>query len=359
MVRGLFCRRAPCYPLVMGMRRQTLLIPYLLGMSLALPAVAEPGDRSLADEADKASLLRALERQQAMLAKDRPEPLRLGERLVTTAQLRDTHAAFYRLVQDAFGTPDFDRQLQARFERITAPAHFTGYYLPRLEARRAPDARFRFPLYARPSELKPGAPALTRAEIEDGNVLAGRGLEIAWVEHELDRYLLMVQGSGILRFEDGRETPVNYGGGNGHPYVSLGKLLVTDGKIPAERISVPAIRAYFAEHPEELHGYLVKNPSYVFFRLADAGPFGVSGVVLTPGRSIATDKAISPSGAIAYARYAREGRAHGRFVCDQDTGSAIKGWGRADLFWGAGDEAGLVAGTLNATGSLTYLLLRP
>ncbi|MNX84777.1 Membrane-bound lytic murein transglycosylase A precursor [compost metagenome] len=169
----------------------------------------------------------------------------------------------------------------------------------------------------------------------------------------------MVQGSGILRFEDGREVPVNYGGGNGHPYVSLGKLLVADGKIPAERISVPEIRRYFDAHPEELHGYLIQNPSYVFFKLAESGPFGVSGVMLTAGRSMATDKALSPSGAIAYVRYTQDGKEQGRFVCDQDTGSAIKGWGRADIFWGAGEEAGLIAGTLNASGSLTYLLLTP
>lgn len=331
----------------------------LLGLAPMSASGALAAPSPFADDADAASLLTAIERQQAQLAKDRPEALRLGERLVSSSQLRETALAFAALVREAFGTPAFETRLRERFELIEAPAHFTGYYLPRLEARRAPDPRFRFPLFARPAQLMPGNAALTRSGIEDAGALEGQGLEIAWVEHELERYLLMVQGSGILRFEDGRETPVNYGGGNGHPYVSLGKLLVADGKIPASRISVPAIRDYFKEHPGELHGYLVKNPSYVFFKLADAGPFGVSGAILTPGRSIATDKALSPSGAIAHVRYTHNGEEHGRFVCDQDTGSAIKGWGRADIFWGAGDEAGLVAGTLNATGSLTYLLLKP
>ncbi|HEY9897878.1 MAG TPA: MltA domain-containing protein [Pantanalinema sp.] len=343
----------------MSTRLRLLFAAAIIGLSLLGPGGAIAAPAPFSDEADAASLLTALMRQEVYLSGQSPDPVRLGDRLVKRRELRQTAAAFSALVREGLGPSDFEARLRERFELIEAPAHFTGYYLPRLEARRAADRRFRFPLYARPPGLAAGSAAVTRAGIEDAGALEGQGLEIAWVEHELDRYLLMVQGSGILVFEDGRQTPVNYGGGNGHPYVSLGKLLVADGRIAPETISVPAIRAYFEAHPEELHAYLVKNPSYVFFKLADSGPFGVSGVVLTPGRSIATDKALSPSGAIAYVRYESDGQARGRFVCDQDTGSAIKGWGRADIFWGAGDEAGRVAGTLNATGSLTYLLLKP
>lgn len=365
----------------------------LLAAHLAIAPAWATGHAELRDDAEKASLLLALERQSAYLARDGRTTFMLGDRPVTREALRKTSEAFSRLVQEAWGTPDFERRLQARFELLPASqsAHVTGYHLPLLEARHKPDATFRFPLYQPPGDVmkvelgafKPQlagesilgrlsegrlVPYYSRADIEDRGALDGRRLEIAWVRDELARFLLMVQGSGLLRFEDGSVRPVNYGGSNGRPYTSLGKILVGDGKIPKERISVPAIKEYFAAHPDELHGYLIRNESYVFFRLAESGPFGSDGILLTPGRSVATDKKVSPSGAIAYLRYAKPtlgpdlkpaGVAEtGRFVCDQDTGSAIKGVGRVDTFWGGGPEAEVIAGTLNATGSITYLLLK-
>ncbi|HEY9856078.1 MAG TPA: MltA domain-containing protein [Stenomitos sp.] len=370
--------------------RRILSWACVLCMALPMPAFALS---ALADDGDKASLLLALDRQREYLAREGKTSFLMGDRPVTREQLRKTSEAFARLVREAWGTPEFERRLQERFELLTASesAHVTGYHLPLLEARRTPDATFRFPLYQTPGDLtrvelgpfKPQfagesiqgrfeqgrlVPYYNRSDIEDRGALSGKGLEIAWVKDELARFLLMVQGSGLLRFEDGSVRPVNYAGSNGRPYTSLGKLLVGDGKIPRERISVPAIKEYFAAHPDELHGYLVRNESYVFFRLAESGPFGSDGILLTPGRSVATDKKVSPSGAIAYLRYTKPvlgpdlkptGVAEtGRFVCDQDTGSAIKGVGRVDTFWGGGVEAEAIAGTLNATGSITYLLLK-
>lgn len=364
----------------------------LLALQVAIaPAMAaEPTFR---DDADKDSLLIALERQWSYLAKDPGTRFVLGDRPVTREALRKTSEAFHRLVKESWGTPEFERKLREEFELLPASqsAHVTGYYLPLLEARRKRDKTFRFPLYKPPSDLMRvdlGAfrpqlsgesifgrmekgrlvPYHSRLDIEDRGALNGKRLEIAWVKDEFARFLLMVQGSGLLRFEDGRIQPVNFAGSNGRPYTSLGKLLVGDGKIPRERISIPAIQEYFAAKPDELHGYLVRNESYVFFRLAEAGPFGSAGVLLTPGRSVATDKKVSPAGAIAYLSYPRQmlgpdlksrGIAEtGRFVLDQDTGSAIKGIGRVDTFWGGGPEAEAIAGTLNATGSITYLLLK-
>ncbi len=320
------------------------------------------------DDADRDSLLEALARQTVYLAKTRKTDLPYGTGRVSVERLRRTNEAFARLVREAWGTPDFARKLMQQFEVVPAgTTHFTGYYLPGLEASRTPTDRFRFPLYRRPV-LDRGAAYPTHAEIEDAGALAGKGLEVAWVADEFDRYILMVQGSGMLQFDDGSNSFINYGGKNGHPYVSLGKLLIADGKLSTASVSIPAIRKYFAEHPEEQHGYLVRNPSYVFFGLQAEGPFGVDGVQLTPGRSIATDKKFWPSGGIAYIRYPKvaswrgkqpatwtEG---GRFVCDQDTGGAIRGMARLDLYQGAGEEAAAIAGSLNATGSLTYLLIR-
>lgn len=372
--------------------RRLLILTCGLALLLGSPALALS---ALPDDGDKASLLQALDRQRTYFASERSRLFFIGDRPVTWDELRRTSDAFARLVRESWGTPAFERKLQERFELLPAsePAHVTGYHLPLLEARRKSDAVFRFPLYRVPGDFvrvdlgafKPTlagesllgrmeqgrlVPYYSRADIEDGGALAGKGLEIAWVRDELARFLLMVQGSGLLRFEDGSVRPVNYGASNGRPYTSLGKLLVADGKIARERISVPAIKEYFAAHPDDLHGYLVRNESYVFFRLAELGPFGSDGILLTPGRSVATDKKVSPSGAIAYLRYAKPvlgpdlkptGKVEetGRFVCDQDTGSAIKGVGRVDTFWGGGLEAEAVAGTLNATGSITYLLVKP
>lgn len=332
------------------MRLQSCLsLVLLLALPLLSGAVPE-----YPDDSDKASLLQAVTRQQEMFKRGGAKTYRLADRDVTREQLRATSEAFGLLVSESFGSPDFERRLAERFDWIQVPeSHVTGYYLPMLEARRQPDETFRFPLYQKPADFK--APYFSRAEIEDGEAIASRSLEIAWLNDEFARYLLMVQGSGVLKFEDGKESFVNFAGTNGRPYTSLGKMLVADGKIPQPRISIPSIKAYFKEHPEELHSYLVRNESYVFFKLMSTGPFGVSGVALTPGRSIATDKSLSPSGAIAHIRFGE----HARFVCDQDTGAAIKGLGRVDVYWGAGPEAELIAGTLNASASLRYLLLKP
>ncbi len=334
-------------------------------LAVALTAGAVPAESFFADDGDQVSLLRALDRQARYLETLEKPEVPFGTGSVPVERLRRTHAAFGQLVREKWGTPEFSSRLDADFEPVEAgTTHFTGYYLPRLDARKAPDATFRYPLYRKP----PGTAFPSHAEIEDAGALASRSLEIAWVADEFDRYLLMVQGSGVLRYADGSESFVNYGGKNGHPYASLGKALIADGKLSTASVSIQTIRKYFREHPGDQHGYLVRNPSYVFFRLQPDGPFGVDGIGLTAARSIATDKKYWPSGGIAWIRYPkvatwRDGVPRtwtqgGRFVCDQDTGGAIRGMGRVDLFWGAGDEAAAIAGTLNATGSLTYFLVR-
>lgn len=348
---------------------------------------------SFPDDADQASLLAAVARSRAYLATVKKPTLTLLGRPVPVERFRRSAERFEQLVKERWGTPAFDEAVAAEFEHVK-PAdavRFTGYHLPLLEARARPDATFRFPLYAPPPDMlavplgsfKPTlagtvltgrlkgsmvVPYYSRAEIDDGNALAGKHLEVAWVADELARYSLMVQGSGILRYEDGRTANVNYAGQNGHPYTGLGKALVADGKIPMALLSMPAIEAYFKANPGQMHGYLNRNPSYVFFKLAPDGPFGVDGISLTAGRAIATDKAQYPSGAITYIHYPRarfdaQGQLAGwedgtRFVCDQDTGGAINGPARVDIFFGGGQEAARRAGTLNGLGSLEVLLLK-
>jgi membrane-bound lytic murein transglycosylase A len=363
---------------------------------LSPPAAAQ--EAPFADDGDLAPLVEAVARTRAYLEATPRATIPLADRQVTRQHALRSVERFAELLAAHGLTPPFYEALRREFDVITVPGHdgqgavhVTGYHLPLLEARLKPDARFRFPLYALPGDLVRvdlGAfharyqgesvtariqggrilPYFDRVAIDDRGALAGQGLELAWVDDELARYSLMVQGSGLLRFEDGRIVNVNYAGANGRPYTSLGKALVADGKIPAETISMPAIEAYFRKHPEELRATLNRNASYVFFRLAPEGPFGSDGIPLTAGRAIATDKRLFGSGLIGYltyprARFAADGaitawEPGSRFVMDQDTGGAIKGAGRVDVYWGGGPEAALRAGTLNGSARLWYLLLK-
>lgn len=365
-------------------------------LMLAAPVQAAP--TSYADEGDKASLVMALDRAEAYLATLKKPTVKLVDREVSVDRLRRSVARFKQLVDRCWGTADFEGAIADEFEPVAMPGAdnqgtvlFTGYHLPMLDARDKPDATFRYPLYAAPKDIltvdlgafRPAlagqtaagrlagsrvVPYYSRAEIDEGKVLKGRGLELAWVSDELALYGMMVQGSGLLKFPDGRVVNANYAAQNGQPYVSLGKALINDGKIPAEQISMPAIQAYFKQHPTELHSYLLKNPSYVFFQIMPEGPYGVSGMQLVPGRAIATDKSLFPSGTIAYLEYPRarfdeKGNVcgweqGGRFVVDADTGGAIRGPGRIDIYWGGGEDAARRAGTLNGNGHATFLLLK-
>jgi membrane-bound lytic murein transglycosylase A len=364
--------------------------------ALSLPASAQ--GLAVSDDGDLAALQQAVARTRAYLAGSPRATIPLGDRQVPREHALRSAERFAELLTRHGLTPAFYEAVQAEFDWISVPGHdgqgkvhVTGYYLPLLEARPQPDSRFRFPLYAVPKDLvrvNLGAfharyegqtlvariqdgkvlPYFSRSEIDDGGALAGRGLELAWVDDEMARYSLMVQGSGLLRFADGRIVNINYAAANGHAYKSLGKALIADGKLPAEGISMPGIEAYFREHPDQMRAYLNRNPSYVFFKLAPEGPYGSDGIALTAGRAIATDKRLFGSGLIGYLTYPR-GRfkpdgsveaweAGSRFVLDQDTGGAIKGPGRADVYWGGGAEAAVRAGTLNGDARLWYLLLK-
>jgi membrane-bound lytic murein transglycosylase A len=211
-------------------------------------------------------------------------------------------------------------------------------------------------------------PYFDREAIDSGRILSGRGLELYYLRDYLDRYLLHIQGSGILELEDGKMVKVGYAGTNHFPYVSLGKELIREDAVSPEKMSLQAIREYFASNPEEASRFIYRNRRYIFFYEYSGRVKGSEGVELTPGRSIATDKIIFPGGGLAYIvsqRAAPDVNGHtgeqlplARFVVDQDSGSAIKGPGRVDLFWGTGDEAGERAGGFKEMGELYYLLVK-
>jgi membrane-bound lytic murein transglycosylase A len=234
-----------------------------------------------------------------------------------------------------------------RVLRVRDPILMTAYYEPELAARTQPDARFRFPLYARPSGDAP-----SRAEI-DGGALAGRGLEIAWTDDPLGLFLLHVQGSGRLRFADGSVRPVVFAGTNGRPYVALARVLMDQGYLTRDEATVPGIRRVMATLPEDRQRALMQeNPRYVFFQLGKkpGDPAGSMGIPLTPGRSIATDPGLLPPGRIGYLVTPSTRR----FVVAQDAGAAIKG-AHVDLFVGPGAAAEAFAGSARDRGTL-YLL---
>lgn len=247
--------------------------------------------------------------------------------------------------------------------------HFTGYFEPVYAASRRPTAEYRYPLYALPPNLSQwGSPQPTRLQLEGADGQQGgagplKGLEIAWLRDRLEAYLVQVQGSARLQLTDGSILSVGYAGRTDYPYVSLGRELVEAGKIPEAGLTLEAVLAYFRAHPAELDRYLPRNNRFVFFKQTDGAPaMGSLNQPVTAGRSIATDKSLMPPGALALIQADlpdASSQPTSRFVLDQDTGGAIRGAGRVDLFIGTGAAAGNQAGLINTDGQLYYLLLKP
>lgn len=320
----------------------------LLGLLLASACAREPLPRmaamreapvSFTDDLDVASLRRVFERSLPVWRK--------------RGQTRTADAAL--AVLDAWSkTTDVDTRRRAlgehfRIEAVHDDLLMTAYYQPELSARSRPDARFRYPLYRPPKS--PGA--YTRAQIE-GGALAGRGLELAWTDDPFQLFLLHVQGSGRVRFDDGRRLGVRFAATNGRPYTSLSRVMIDAGLVTKANADVPGLAA--AMEPlsvEQRAALMAQNQRYTFFALADDGdPVGSMGVPLTPGRSIATDQGVVPAGTIAYLTTPSVQR----LVVSQDTGAGVRG-AHVDLFVGAGDAAADFAGRARDRGRL--FVLRP
>lgn len=263
----------------------------------------------------------------------------------------------------------------------------TGYFEPMIEASPSRRAGYEVPIYGRPSDLI----EVNLGEFSDrfeGQRIAGRlegrrlkpyadrqdlrmGAKIpasvvAWAADRVDLFFLEVQGSGTLRFPDGSAQRIGYHATNGQPYRSIGKLLIDEGVIPREKMSLQALRTYLSAHPEEVPRVLDYNPSVVFFRRLDGPPVGNLGFPVTAERSLAVDQKLFPAGALGFLvseipGLAEDGTTVGigpleRFVLLQDTGGAIRGADRADFFWGRGAEATERAGAMKQPGAL-YILL--
>lgn len=274
------------------------------------------------------------------------------------------------------------------------PGHvlFTGYYEPVLQGRRKPGPVYKIPVYSRPEDLvsidlskfsaefkgkkiigrytgRTIVPYHDRKTIADGKVLLQKSKPLVWIRDPIDLFFLQIQGSGKVCLENGDALYLHYHITNGHPYRSIGKLLIRKNRISKDEMSMQKIREYLTGHPSEMQEILNYNPSYVFFKSEKKGPLGSLNVQLSPGRSIATDQRLFPKSALAFINTQkplidangkiRNWSAFSRFVLNQDTGGAIRGPGRADLFFGCGPDAEIGAGHMQHAGSLYFLVLEP
>ena len=271
--------------------------------------------------------------------------------------------------------------------RVTGSDHagsglITGYYEPLLNGSRQRSTRYRYPLYAVPDDLlviemgdlhpelkgqrlrgrldgRRVVPYYSRAEIDA--LGATRNLTaLFWVDDPIDLFFLQVQGSGQIRLDNGERARVGFADQNGHPYRSIGRLLVERGELTPETASMQSIKAWARQHPEKLAEVLNHNARYVFFRELKAdlpGPIGALGVPLTAGRSLAVDPNYVPLGAPVFldTTWPNSKQPLQRLMLAQDTGGAIRGAGRGDYFWGFGEQAGVQAGRMRQPGRMWVL----
>ena len=238
------------------------------------------------------------------------------------------------------------------------PALFTGYFEPELEGSLRRTSRYRYPVYRLPPEVN--GRWLSRQQIEESGVLEGRGLEIAWVDDPVELFFLQIQGSGRIRLSNGDVIRVGYGGRNGHEYRSVGQELVRRGVFQPHQVSAQVIQNWVRRNPSAGTQLLYHNPSYVFFREVEIddpneGPLGAMNRNITPHRTIAVDPEFTPLGAPVWIEKEGDGPIN-RLMIAQDTGGAIRGAQRADIFFGFGDEAGLAAGVIRDPGRMIVLL---
>lgn len=239
-------------------------------------------------------------------------------------------------------------------------ALFTGYFEPELDGDLYKSARYRYPVYKMPPEALSSNPWLTRREILTSGVMDGRGLVIAWVDDPVELFFLQIQGSGRIRLPNGTFKRVGYRGSNGHPYRSIGIELVRRGIYQSHQVSAEVIKNWVRRNPAAGEDLLYHSPSYVFFREvnkvpADRGPLGAMNRSITTMRSIAIDPSIVRLGSPVWIE--KDGKKPlRRLMVAQDTGSAIKGAQRADVFLGTGDKAGREAGKLRDSGRLMVLM---
>ncbi len=337
----------------------------------------------------------------AAYAAFRRSAFRFAEKPYRTGSLgiaADAFAAAYAQARLIDGPTS--RDAREFFERHFAPyrvilgddashGFVTGFYEPEADASPVRGGHFQYPLLSRPADLvdvddgnRPAGfdPYLAFArqtpdglveyydrEAIEGGVLDGRGLEMAWLADPVDVFFIHVQGAARLKMTDGSIRPVTYAAKSGHRFTGVGKILAEMGEIPLKQVTMQSIRAWFARHPERVEEILWRNRSFIFFRDAPVpdpalGPVAAAKVQLTAGRSVAVDRLLHTFGTPFFIHAETltvfDGRPFRRLMIAQDTGSAIVGPARGDLFAGSGPRAGEIAGVIKHPADFVALVPR-
>ena len=352
------------------------------------------------DDMETDSLIAATEKSIEYLNRLSPEKIfYYGAHSFTSRQVLESHETFLKLISSNPGPEKLNRSIKKYFRVYRATGRvgnrkvlFTGYFEPHYSASLTPNEVFKYPLYRKPADMvkidlslfsanfkgkniiarikdNKVLPYYSKYHIDEKKALGGRNLEIAWLKDPVDVAFLHIQGSGRLLLPGGKSIRVGYKASNGRPYRSIGRFMLDRGFLNKEEMSMQAIRRYLSKNPDVVDEVLNHNPSYVFFRVLETAPVGNIGVPLTPGRSVALDYRLFPKGALAFVSCSKpivddHGRItkwtkFSRFVLHQDTGGAIRGAGRADLFWGNGPYAEAAAGHMKHEGELYILIKKP
>ncbi len=373
-------------------------------------AMRPSGFPKISDDLSLDSLVTGL-KSQISIHQSQSQAQAKGQALITFGERkirRDLYATALQQFADFLNTkPNQDvlhSWLAARFESLEVYGNegwgeifLTSYYEPVIPGSRTKTEKFSQPVYQAPADLievalkefekacpemgpmrgrlvplgyPPGklqlVPYFNREEIDAKGVLSKRGLELAYLT-PLDAFFMQVQGSGTVLFPDNTRLRIGYSEQNGHRYESIGKFMT--GLIPKDQMTLQSIeRALQGMPPEQSRSYLFKNPSYVFFKEREGDPVTFFGSRTTAGRTIATDPRYFPKGALAVLEFDKPAWENEtaevptkydkitRFVIDEDTGGAIRGTGRADLFWGSGPDAKRNAGVIKSNARLNYLV---
>jgi len=357
----------------------------------------EPGEVSfIGDDLDPESLVLAV--GYSLQYYERLNPglqYLIGETYYSVQDLKDSLLLFQDIWLNTISDEERNLKILESFDIYRSAGNgepgkivFTGYYEPVLHGSLEKTDRFRYPIYRVPDDavvvylgkflnkykgervigrVEKGqlVPYPSRAEIDGDGVLAGKGLEIVWVDDPVELFYLHIQGSGKISLPDGKEMRVNFAQTNGRAFKGASSCLLENGKITSSQVSHQKVKHYLQAHPEDLE-LLYKNESYIFFRVVEVGPVGALDVPLTGGRSLAADPAVFPRGGLAFINLRKpvldemgnllSWEPFSRFTLLQDTGGMIKGPGRIDLFCGSGKEAEHIAGSIKEKGMLYFLV---
>lgn len=353
------------------------------------------------DNLDPAGLLKSIDQSLIYfnrVPKDRK--YHYGREIYTAGHMIQSLETFKSFLASGPSSGKLDRFIRRNFDVYESVGNdsgqilFTGYFEPIYEGSLEQSPDYPYPVYTRPEDLlqidlssfsdaykghkrlvarvdtqkKSVVPYYTREEINQTEDFHERSEPLVWLRSRVDRFFLEIQGSGRVMLEDGSQMRLHYAASNGNAYRSIGRYLIEEDEIPRESMSMQAIREWLDRHPERMDEVLNYNESFVFFNTEQGGPYGSIGVEVTPFRSIATDSRLFPKGALGFIRTELPDRVNINplkrwepqtfFVMNQDTGGAIKGPARADIFCGNGHYAKFTAGHMKVYGRMFFLVLK-